>query len=114
MRVIEEDDGSGWVKVVDEDGGRGLVPASYVESADATQTPGPGPDIGSPPGTGQFVRGLYDYHSQGPDELDVSEGARIELTSGPSGGQNFAEGWWEGVDALGRKGIFPSNYVELI
>ncbi|KAI0287946.1 hypothetical protein BC826DRAFT_1168600 [Russula brevipes] len=111
VRVIEEDDGSGWVKVVDEDGGRGLVPASYVESADASQTPGPGPDIGSPPGTGQFVRGLYDYHSQGPDELDVSEGARIELTSGPSGGQNFAEGWWEGVDALGRKGIFPSNYV---
>ena len=78
------------------------------------------------------VRGLYDYHSQGPDELDVSEGARIELTSGPSGGQNYAEGWWEGqlkhharfesfhtnlsvcfsgIDALGRKGIFPSNYV---
>jgi hypothetical protein len=42
------------------------------------------------------VRGLYDYHSQGSDELDVSEGARIELTSGPSGGQNYAEGWWEG------------------
>lgn len=42
------------------------------------------------------VRGLYDYHSQGPDELDVSEGARIELTSGTSGGQDYAEGWWEG------------------
>jgi formin-binding protein 1 len=73
---------------------------------------------------------LYDYQSQGPDELDVSEGARIELTSGPSGGRNYAEGWWEGelqrvpipsysilisifsgIDALGRKGIFPSNYV---
>lgn len=42
------------------------------------------------------VRGLYDYHSQGPDELNVSEGARIELTSGPSGGQNYGDGWWEG------------------
>jgi len=42
------------------------------------------------------VRGLYDYHSQGPEELDVSEGVRIELTSGPSGGRNYAEGWWEG------------------
>lgn len=42
------------------------------------------------------VRGLYDYHSQGPDELDVSEGARIELTSGPSGGRNYGDGWWEG------------------
>ena len=46
--------------------------------------------------TSREVRGLYDYHSQGPDELDVSEGARIELTSGPSGGRNYADGWWEG------------------
>jgi hypothetical protein len=72
---------------------------------------------------------VYDYQSQGPDELDVSEGNRIELTSGPSGGQNYGDGWWEGqlqrtpassrailtsfsgIDGLGRKGIFPSNYV---
>ena len=52
MHVIEEDDGSGWVKVLDEDGGRGLVPASYIESADVTQAPTPGtrPFLGS----GQF------------------------------------------------------------
>ncbi|KAI9463789.1 hypothetical protein F5148DRAFT_1286022 [Russula earlei] len=109
VRIIEEDDGSGWVKVLDEGGSQGLVPASYVESADVPQTPSA--SIGSPLISGQFVRGLYDYHSQGPDELDVSEGARIELTGGPSGGQNYADGWWEGIDALGRKGIFPSNYV---
>jgi len=42
------------------------------------------------------VCGLYDYRSQGPDELGVSEGTRIELTSGPSGGQNYGDGWWEG------------------
>lgn len=42
VRVIEEDDGSGWVKVVDEDGDRGLVPASYIEAADATQAASPG------------------------------------------------------------------------
>jgi formin-binding protein 1 len=41
VRVIEDDDGSGWVKVVDEDGGRGLVPASYIESAEVTQVAGP-------------------------------------------------------------------------
>ncbi|KAH9168432.1 hypothetical protein EDB89DRAFT_2073863 [Lactarius sanguifluus] len=110
VRVVEEDDGSGWVKVVDEDGGRGLVPASYIEAADATPAPEPGAEQST--GSGQFVRGLYDYRSQGPDELDVSEGARIELTSGASGGRNYADGWWEGIDALGRKGIFPSNYVE--
>lgn len=52
VRVIEEDDGSGWVKVLDEGGGRGLVPASYIESADETQAPSPGtrPSLGS----GQF------------------------------------------------------------
>lgn len=52
MRVIEEDDGSGWVKVLDEDGGRGLVPASYIESEDETQTLSPG--TGSFLGSGQF------------------------------------------------------------
>ncbi|KAI0301167.1 hypothetical protein B0F90DRAFT_1817183 [Multifurca ochricompacta] len=112
VRVVEEDDGSGWVKVVDEDGGRGLVPASYIEAADAIKAPESG--TRHPLGSGQFVRGLYDYQSQGPDELEVSESARIELTSGPSGGRNYADGWWEGIDALGRKGIFPSNYVELV
>lgn len=32
VHIVEPDDGSGWVKVVDEDGDRGLVPASYLES----------------------------------------------------------------------------------
>ncbi|KAH9999595.1 hypothetical protein BJV74DRAFT_944693 [Russula compacta] len=109
VRVVEEDDGSGWVKVADEAGGQGLVPASYVEAVDATQATSPA--TSHPLSPGQYVRGLYDYRSQGPDELEVSEGARIQLTSGPSGGRNYAEGWWEGIDGLGRKGIFPSNYV---
>ena len=112
VRVVEEDDGSGWVKVVDEDGDRGLVPASYIEAPDTNPAPNSSAEqsIGSgqfgmclhkhPVDLGEFtfpeVRGLYDYHSKGQDELDVSEGARIELTSGPSGGRNYADGWWEG------------------
>ena len=31
VRVLEDDDGSGWVKVADTSGGNGLVPASYIE-----------------------------------------------------------------------------------
>jgi hypothetical protein len=31
VKVLEEDDGSGWVKVGNGSGGKGLVPASYVE-----------------------------------------------------------------------------------
>ena len=52
VRVVEEDDGSGWVKVADEDGGQGLVPASYIDAPDAT--PAPKPDAGQSVGSGQF------------------------------------------------------------
>jgi hypothetical protein len=78
------------------------------------------------------VRGLYGYRSQGADELSVTVGELIELSSGPSGGQNYGDDWWEGIyaiysvivdlvspkadresgiDKTGQKGIFPSNYV---
>ncbi|KAI0032556.1 hypothetical protein K488DRAFT_49643 [Vararia minispora EC-137] len=110
VSVVEEDDGSGWVKVDDGNGGRGLVPASYVELADASASP-PAPTLMpafKTVGKGRMVKGLYDYHAVGVDEIDVTEGGMIELTAG---GENYAEGWWEGVDPQGKKGIFPSNYV---
>lgn len=31
VKVLEEDDGSGWIKVAKNSGKKGLVPASYVE-----------------------------------------------------------------------------------
>lgn len=36
VNVLEDDDGSGWVKVADGSGGRGLIPASYIEPIDDT------------------------------------------------------------------------------
>ena len=42
------------------------------------------------------MRGIYEYQPQGPDELAVKEGELIELSPGSSGGQNYADGWWEG------------------
>lgn len=70
---------------------------------------------------------MYGYQAQGSDELDLSEGEMIELTEGPNGGENYADGWWEGtitdiiilrrlkcaigINMQGKKGIFPSNYV---
>lgn len=42
------------------------------------------------------VRVVYDYEAQGPDELSIREGEVLELSSGPHGGQNHADGWWEG------------------
>ncbi|GLB45480.1 putative fes/CIP4, and EFC/F-BAR homology domain containing protein [Lyophyllum shimeji] len=109
VHVMEPDDGSGWVKVVDKRGRNGLVPASYLEHdvavSQAAATLG---------GSGQYVRAIYPYEAQGQDELGLIEGQTIELTSGPSGGQHYGDGWWEGFDSTGRKGIFPSNYVEMV
>ena len=33
VRILEPNDGSGWVKVADQDGNSGLVPASYIQTA---------------------------------------------------------------------------------
>ncbi|EPS98414.1 hypothetical protein FOMPIDRAFT_1037483 [Fomitopsis schrenkii] len=116
VQILEEDDGSGWVKVADEFGGKGLVPAAYVEAVQPTAStpvrPPPVPAASTRPRTGgQYVRGVYPYQAGGPDELSVQEGGLMELTSGPNGGMSYADGWWEGIDSTGRKGIFPSNYV---
>ncbi|KAJ7133001.1 hypothetical protein C8R46DRAFT_970553 [Mycena filopes] len=106
VQVLEPDDGSGWVKVSDGQNA-GLVPASYVEYEEEA------PTGGSADGAGQYVRGLYAYEARGADELGLDEGELVELTSGPNGGQNYGDGWWEGINSTGQKGIFPSNYVEM-
>jgi len=106
VQVLEPDDGSGWVKVSDGHNA-GLVPASYVEYEEQA------PSGASEEGSGQYVRGIYAYEARGADELGLDAGELVELTSGPNGGQNYGDGWWEGIDSTGRKGIFPSNYVEL-
>lgn len=43
---------------------------------------------------------LYDYQAQGPHELTIVEGEVLELSSGPCGGQNYSEAWWEGEQEL--------------
>ncbi|KAI5119404.1 hypothetical protein M0805_005947 [Coniferiporia weirii] len=116
VQVLEDDDGSGWTKVADGNGGKGLVPASYVELIDEEYQSPPKIPVRTKPQTfasGKYVRSLYTYQGRGPDELSLEEGALYELSSGPNGGENYADGWWEGHDKAGRKGIFPSNYVEM-
>ncbi|KAI1794856.1 hypothetical protein LXA43DRAFT_994584 [Ganoderma leucocontextum] len=116
VHVLEEDDGSGWVKVADDSGGKGLVPASYIESHEhggaQTKARSATPSLSRPQADADYVRGIYAYRAQGPDEIDVADGGLIQLTDGPNGGRRYGEGWWEGIDASGKQGIFPSNYVE--
>lgn len=57
VRVVEEDDGSGWVKVIDNHGGKGLVPASYLETADVNSLE-PSGSSEEPRVSGQFGRHL--------------------------------------------------------
>jgi len=110
VHVMEPDDGSGWVKVIDARGRAGLVPSSYLEH----NTPPPTHQTpGTQGGSGQYVRVIYAYQAQGGDEITLVENEIVELTSGPGGGQYYGDGWWEGIDSKGRKGIFPSNYVDM-
>ncbi|KAF4590654.1 hypothetical protein EYR40_009250 [Pleurotus pulmonarius] len=113
VHVLEPDDGSGWVKVANANGQSGLVPASYIEAIDDEPQP---PPVTLPPRSSpkKYVRAIYAYVAQGADEISIKEGEQIELTSGPTGGQLYGDGWWEGLDGQGRKGIFPSNYVQLV
>ena len=139
VKVLEEDDGSGWVKVANNSGGKGLVPASYVEvvgpgEKKSSVTPKTKAQYGVsicfrcfPFRWGPFlrlhdrlavaadgrnlwcpltVRGLYDYEATGGDEIGVKEGRMIQLTTGPRGGQNYGDGWWEGQFFSCALGVF--------
>lgn len=32
--------------------------------------------------------------------MTLQDGALIELSGGPNGGQNYADGWWEGKQLI--------------
>ncbi|CAE6529361.1 unnamed protein product [Rhizoctonia solani] len=112
VQVVEPDDGSGWVKVVNERGAEGLVPATYVEivAPALNKRRAPPPPTRNAPAA-KLVKALYSYEAQGDDELSLKEGMTYELTPN---GESAGDGWWEGTDSSGRKGIFPSNYVERV
>ena len=50
---------------------------------------------------------LFAYDAQRPDELNLVEGDKVEVT------KKDASGWWEGI-LSGKKGLFPGNYVEIV
>jgi len=52
-----------------------------------------------------WVRAMYDYNAEEPDELAFKEGAIIKLK------YQDKSGWWTG-ELEGNTGLFPGNYVE--
>ncbi|XP_055945160.1 sorting nexin lst-4-like isoform X1 [Argiope bruennichi] len=54
------------------------------------------------------VRALYDFDAQpGSGELSIAANEILTVTN-----QDVGEGWWEGVNSRGQKGLFPAGYVE--
>ncbi|QRW27522.1 cell division control protein [Rhizoctonia solani] len=69
VEIVEHDDGSGWVKILNEQGAEGLVPATYIEvvapALNKRRAPPP-PTRGA--SAAKLVKALYSYEAQGDDD----------------------------------------------
>lgn len=55
------------------------------------------------------ARALYDFNSENPGEVSVKENEILTLYS-----EQDIEGWFEGVNSKGERGLFPASYVEIL
>lgn len=55
------------------------------------------------------ARVLYDFHSENPGEISITENELVTLFS-----EEELEGWLEGENSRGESGLFPASYVEII
>ncbi|XP_024131405.1 sorting nexin-18a [Oryzias melastigma] len=55
------------------------------------------------------ARVLYDFTSENPGELSVKESEVLTLYS-----EQDIEGWLEGANSRGERGLFPASYVEIL
>lgn len=51
---------------------------------------------------------IFEYKAVNSDELDLFEGTMISVMN------KNDDGWWEGTNDKGQRGLFPSNYVRNI
>lgn len=52
---------------------------------------------------------LYDFHSENPGEISISENEVVTLYS-----EKELDGWLEGENSRGETGLLPASYVEII
>uniref|UniRef100_A0A8C5K7Y0 Sorting nexin n=1 Tax=Jaculus jaculus TaxID=51337 RepID=A0A8C5K7Y0_JACJA len=55
------------------------------------------------------ARALYDFKSENPGEISLREHELLSLCS-----EQDIEGWLEGVNSRGDRGLFPASYVQVI
>ncbi|XP_075029970.1 SH3 domain-containing protein 21 [Calonectris borealis] len=79
-----------------------------AEPQPAAQRPAPilPPELDQEP---QLCRALFDYTPELPDELLLRQGDVVRVLSK----RTDVEGWWDG-QCQHRRGLFPSNLVELL
>ncbi|XP_069604575.1 sorting nexin-18 isoform X2 [Ranitomeya imitator] len=55
------------------------------------------------------ARALYDFRAENPGEVSLREAETLSLCS-----EQDIEGWLEGVNSRGERGLFPASYVEIV
>ncbi|KAM8866761.1 sorting nexin-18a [Synchiropus picturatus] len=55
------------------------------------------------------ARAIYDFNSENPGEVSVRENEIVTLYS-----EQDIEGWLEGTNSRGERGLFPASYVEIL
>lgn len=120
FEVLAFDDGSGWTQIRKSNGETGLVPTSYIaisqvnvtEPRKAKKSSVP-PKVAPPRKSGKNIGKpqatvLYDYAADGDDEISISAGESVTILEEDDG-----SGWTLG-EVKGRKGLFPTSYVQTL
>eukprot|EP00051_Salpingoeca_urceolata_P013952 m.176761 g.176761 ORF g.176761 m.176761 type:complete len:559 (-) comp17952_c3_seq2:882-2558(-) len=118
---VNQQDGGWWEG--DFNGKRGWFPDNFVEvmeeaalptkaavapppaAAAPTPTPAPAPAASEP--AGKKAKVTFDYTAANEDELTLAVGQIVTVLA------QEEEGWWDG-ELDGKRGVFPSNFVELV
>nr|OQO00998.1 hypothetical protein B0A51_18311 [Rachicladosporium sp. CCFEE 5018] len=84
-------------------------PGRKAAQAAAASTFGAAATVPQPQsGAGKEAIAQYDYEKAEDNELELHDGERITNI------EMVDEDWWMGENERGEKGLFPSNYVELV
>jgi hypothetical protein len=91
-------------QIEEEDPARGAGQAAATTTFGETEDPRAGADNSG----GHEAIAQYDYEKAEENELELQEGERVYNID------MVDDDWWMGENSRGEKGLFPSNYVELV
>merc|ERR1711935_278620 len=94
----------------------GHYPTNFVESqpqlSSSTTTPTNAARSTTPTSaeksSGEYYAVAFEYKADNRDELDLQVGDTIKIVTKTTAD----DGWWEGENANGRRGVFPKNFLE--